>query len=90
MEQWDTKTNIRHEGVDRSVEQPIGGRMPPVFVVGRELNARKMAGDAGHCDLAVAPWRTEVKGKRVVFDVPKTSIVLVLVSLAILSALFPI
>ncbi len=69
-------THFGHNSVDRGLKQPLGRRELPVFVVWAELELGHMAGDTRHGNFAVSPWRSKVKRKAVVLDVPGPRVVL--------------
>lgn len=71
-----SETYLRDHGHHRRGEEALRRRVLPPLVRFSELQARQVAEDSGHGDVAVVPWRAEVEVEAVVLDILRACVVL--------------
>lgn len=59
-----------------AVEESLRRRITPIVKLWPKIKLGQMPTDASHDRVAIAPWRTKVEGKRVVFYVGPACIIL--------------
>jgi hypothetical protein len=59
-----------------AVEESLRRRIAPIVELWPKIKLGQMPTHASHDSVAIAPWRTKVESKRVVFDVGPACIIL--------------